>query len=355
MRSNFKQPVIKRLRKPENNFYQYLRLHRAEFGHSIKSKKKATDYHGYYPDVTSLIKKLSNHLKIKEKNLILGLGAESIIKDILFFFSKTKKNIGYLSPNYFMYNIYSKLFGYRSYDLKINPEKPDSLNVFEIKKFLTKNNIDIFLLVNPSHPFEKNWSLREIKEIIKFCKRKNIIVIIDEVYQGLGSQTCKNFLKKFENLFIIGSFSKNFGLPALRIGYLVSSKKNIEFLESFRLAIELPAHSIKIALDFLQKKHKIKSKINQIIEARIFAHKEFKKRNIKSFGKFGNSVTFKTINYKSTQKIGDFLKKNKILINYNYAKPFDNFINLTTTNKNNLKIFFKKLDQIYKKSFNNDN
>ena len=27
------------------------------------------------------------------------------------------------------------------------------------------------------------------------------------------------------------------------------------------------------------------------------------KRNIKSFGKFGNSVTFKTINYKSTQKI----------------------------------------------------
>ena len=141
----------------------------------------------------------------------------------------------------------------------------------------------------------------------------------------------------------------------MRIGYLVSSKKNIEFLESFRLAIELPAHSIKIALDFLQKKHKIKSKINQIIEARIFAHKEFKKRNIKSFGKFGNSVTFKTINYKSTQKIGDFLKKNKILINYNYAKPFDNFINLTTTNKNNLKIFFKKLDQIYKKSFNNDN
>ena len=152
MRSNFKQPVIKRLRKPENNFYQYLRLHRAEFGHSIKSKKKATDYHGYYPDVTSLIKKLSNHLKIKEKNLILGLGAESIIKDILFFFSKTKKNIGYLSPNYFMYNIYSKLFGYRSYDLKINPEKPDSLNVFEIKKFLAKIILIFFYwLIHPIH------------------------------------------------------------------------------------------------------------------------------------------------------------------------------------------------------------
>ena len=55
MRSNFKQPVIKRLRKPENNFYQYLRLHRAEFD-TLLNQKKATDYHGYYPDVTSLIK-----------------------------------------------------------------------------------------------------------------------------------------------------------------------------------------------------------------------------------------------------------------------------------------------------------
>ena len=346
MRSNFKHPIIKRLRKSENDFYRYLRLHRAEFGHSINKKKTDTDYYGYYPDVTKLIKRLSIHLKIQEKNLILGLGAESIIKDILFFFSKTKKNIGYLSPNYFMYNIYSKLFGYKLYDLKINPEKPNNLNVFEIKRFLIKKKIDIFLIVNPSHPFEKNWSLKEIKEIIKFCKKKNIIVIVDEVYQGLGSKTSKKLVHKYDNLLIIGSFSKNFGLPALRIGYLISSKKNIEFLESFRLAIELPAHSIKIALDFLERKQKIRASINQIINARNFAHKEFKKRNIKSFGMFGNSVTFKSINHISAKKIGNFLKKNKILVNYNYKKPFDNFINLTTTNINNLKIFFKRLDQI---------
>ena len=172
------------------------------------TKKTDTDYYGYYPDVTKLIKRLSIHLKIQEKNLILGLGAESIIKDILFFFSKTKKNIGYLSPNYFMYNIYSKFFGYKLYDLKINPEKPNNLNVFEIKRFLIKKKIDIFLIVNPSHPFEKNWSLKEIKEIIKFCKKKNIIVIVDEVYQGLGSKTSKKLVHKYDNLLIIGSFSK---------------------------------------------------------------------------------------------------------------------------------------------------
>ncbi len=96
----------------------------------------------------------------------------------------------------------------------------------------------------------------------------------------------------------------------------------------------------------MERKQKIRASVNQIINARNFAHKEFKKRNIKSFGMFGNSVTFKSINYKSAQKIGNFLKKNKILVNYNYKKPFDNFINLTTTNINNLKIFFERLDQV---------
>ena len=90
MRSNFKHPIIKRLRKSENDFYRFLRLHRAEFGHSINKKKTDTDYYGYYPDVTKLIKRLSIHLKIQEKNLILGLGAESIIKDILFLVKQKK-------------------------------------------------------------------------------------------------------------------------------------------------------------------------------------------------------------------------------------------------------------------------
>ncbi len=345
MKIDFLQPFVKRIRKPETNFHQYLRLHRAEFGHTFKKKRGKTDYYGYYPDISEFFKNFSNYLKVSEKNLILGLGAESIIKDVLYFFCKSRKKIGFLSPNYFMYSIYSKLFSYRIFDLKINPEKSENLNINKIKNFINEKKLDIFLLVNPSHPFEKNWNLKEIYELVKFCKKKNIIIIIDEVYQGLGSKTSKNIVKRFDNLFLIGSISKNLGLPALRVGYLISSKKNIEKIESLRLAIELPAHSIRLTNDFIKNKQFVSQVKKKIINARKFTHKEFKKRNIKSFGNFGNSVTFKLGSKKDVKKIGNFLKKNKILVNYNYPKPFDNFINLTTTNISNLKIFFKKLDQ----------
>ena len=257
MKFNFKHPIISRIRKPNTSIYDFLRLHRAEYGHSFKlnKKRKVSDHYGYYPDITILINDLKKYLKVNSNNFLIGLGAEGIIKDVLFFFSKQKKSIGFLIPNYFMYNIYSKLYGYKMFNLKINPESPQNLSTNDLKRFINKNSIDILLLVNPSHPFEKNWSSNEIKDLLNFCKKKNKILIIDEVYQGLGSESSKKFIKKFDNLIIIGSLSKNIGLPSLRVGYMLASRKLIKYLESFRLYI-FPYHSIKLSSQFLRnKKH----------------------------------------------------------------------------------------------------
>ena len=121
---------------------------------------------------------------------------------------------------------------------------------------------------------------------------------------------------------------------------MISSKDMIKLMESFRLAIELPYHSIKIMSYFLKQKKKILRIKENIISARKFAHREFKKREIPVFGKFGNSVTFKLKDKSTTKKLGNYMKKNKIMINYSYPKPFENFINIATTNTNNLKFFF---------------
>ena len=40
-----------------------------------------------------------------------------------------------------MYNIYSKLYGYKVFNLQINPETAIKLNISDLKKFLIKNNI----------------------------------------------------------------------------------------------------------------------------------------------------------------------------------------------------------------------
>ena len=47
--------------------------------------------------------------------------------------------------------------------------------------------------------------------------------------------------------------------------------------------------------------------------------------------------------------MGEFLKKNKIFVNYTYPNNFSDIMNITTTNINNLKYFFKIFDKYFNK------
>ena len=164
----------------------------------------------------------------KSENINVGLGADALIKDIFIWHSikyNQNKRVGFGLPNYFMYILNSTVFGYKIFNYQIDPSNVKKLDVNFVKRFLKKNKISLLAISNPSHPFEKNWSLDEIREITKFCKKHNIIFVIDEVYQGLGSASACSLIKKFQNLIIIRSFSKACGLPGIRVGYTVATKK----------------------------------------------------------------------------------------------------------------------------------
>jgi len=288
---------FKRLRKVSPNPKAYLRLHRGEFGHNFDNKKinKKNYTHSYYPDPGNLINKISKLHKLPEYFINIGLGSESLIKDIFLWHSKKfeSKRVCFGLPNYFMYSINAKINKYKIFNFNINPANNRYLSSDFIINYIKKKRISLIILVNPSHPFEKNWNKTELKKIISFCQKKNVIILIDEVYQGLGSTSVDNFTKEYSNLIVIRSFSKSFGLPGLRIGYSLTSYKYSQEIETFRLAIELPQICIDDALKYLSFYRKtIKKHIHQIISARKFAHSEFKKRNILSYGHYGNSVTF---------------------------------------------------------------
>ena len=114
--------IIERIRKASPSPSSSIRLHRAEFGDDVKKKY---DHESYYPDTNYLINELSKFYKISNKNITVGLGAEGIIKDIfLTIFLKNKKiRLLTFSPNFFMYNYYSKLFNFKFFSLEILKKK----------------------------------------------------------------------------------------------------------------------------------------------------------------------------------------------------------------------------------------
>ena len=196
--------------KPAPNPNKILRLNRAEYGSTFK--KKGYDFDNFYPNIDPLYQAVSKFYKISKNKIIVGLGAESLIKDVLLFayFSGIRKVLTN-SNNFFMYKYYSRLFGIKFSEFLINPLE-NKFRENDLIKKIKKDKIGLLVIVNPSHPFEKYWKIENLKKIINYCKRNNVIVLVDEVYLSNSKDTSLKLINKFDNLIVIKSLSKMPGL-----------------------------------------------------------------------------------------------------------------------------------------------
>ncbi len=332
--------IIKRYRKKSPDSNIFLRLNRAEFGQKFGI---TIDEDKFYPDIESLISKLKKTLKLSKKSqIVLGLGAESLIKEIFVwqYMKKKRQNVLIYNPNYYMYSHYTKLFNFKLFKFNLDLNSSIELNSKNIIESLKKNKISIYCMINPSAPVEKYLNKQEAVKVLEFCKKNNIFVIIDEVYKNFFDKEFFDLVYRY-NVVIIRSFSKTIGFPGLRVGYLLCSNKIYKELDSFRLSVELPSYAVAKAKKILKNVSIIHSNEKKIKNASAYARKEMRNKGYRTFNKNINSIVVDLKNLKLKNNILKKLKKNKILISEIMLGRPKYCISFVTTNIYNLKKLFK--------------
>jgi len=104
-----------------------------------------------------------------------------------------------------------------------------------LQKFIMKipRNGCVFIC-NPNNPTGILIPKNEILKIIAAAKNKSTIVFVDETFIELvpeNDESVIKHIKNFENLFILRSLTKSFGLAGIRLGYGVVCSLFIEPLQ----------------------------------------------------------------------------------------------------------------------------
>lgn len=86
---------------------------------------------------------------------------------------------------------------------------------------------------NPNNPTGQALSLQELEVILKRARELNIVVIVDEAYGDFldRDESAVALINKWDNLMIVRTFSKGFGLAGLRAGYIVVPKALAPIIE----------------------------------------------------------------------------------------------------------------------------
>jgi aspartate/methionine/tyrosine aminotransferase len=95
---------------------------------------------------------------------------------------------------------------------------------------LIRPNTKMIYINTPSNPTGINMSLEVFESVMNLAKERGIIVFCDEVYRELEhdpSMRLPAVCDVYENAISLGSMSKSYGLPGLRLGWLTSRNPNL--------------------------------------------------------------------------------------------------------------------------------
>ena len=178
--------------------------------------------------------------------IILGNGAS----EVLDLFISSIRSIGIIVPSFVEYEEFAL-----KYNNKITfvPLSEDfKYNYSSIRKSLEV--LDGIIIGNPNNPTGNLIDRKEFMGLLEYCEENNKKVIVDEAFIEFCDEknSVVNLVKKYSCLFIVRAFTKFFGMPGARLGYGISSNK--ELLKKFSTS-QLPWNINTLAELALQKSY----------------------------------------------------------------------------------------------------
>jgi len=237
---------------------------------------------GYNKLKEELLKFLKNNSKINisENNISFGAGTMGILRNVSEFLIKENTLVLGCSPQFprFISEVELKKGVYESYNLnKENNYK------FIVKDFIEmiNNKYSVIYIDNPNNPTGQIISVNDIEDIVKKAKKYNITVIIDEAYGDYMSlkNSSINLVDKYNNIVVLKSASKFFGLPNHRIGYLFADESFIKVYDMVTIPFPFSDLSANIFTYMLKDYDKFKNMNTEVIEANKKIYKTINNEN----------------------------------------------------------------------------
>ena len=231
-----------------------------------------TKWYNRYPDPLQweLKDKISAIKNIGPGNILLGNGSDECIDLLIRAFCDPKKdNLIICPPTYGMYEVYAHIND-------VTVKEVPLLTNFQLNLEGLENSIDantkMIFFCSPNNPTGNSMDREDIEMVLN---NFDGIVVIDEAYINYSRQ--RSFiadLKDYPNLVIMQTFSKAWGLAALRLGMNFASTEIIDILNKIKPPYNINQATQELALKALDHVDDVNTMIKETVKQRDVLGKE---------------------------------------------------------------------------------
>ncbi len=298
-----------------------------------------------YPETLHFTEVLANYLGTDISHLCLVNGSAEGIRYIIQAFTSLNGRIVGVVPSYFMFQVYSEMYGRNFVKVPYNDDL--TMSVEKIIAEMTEET-QLLILLNPNNPMGNVYSDEEFEQIMEAAEKKQINVLVDEAYHYFYPKTFMRYALEREHVFITRTFSKLFSMAGCRLGYVAGWPDGIKMIQKMCTPHNTNAFAMRFAEAVLETPGLLDSLIQKFQEGRQYLLDTLDKYGYPHKGEAGNFLFIKPKT--DAQQIVDRMKSEKRILIKTYPNvgEFGNCLRVSIGERKFMEQFTKALLELDK-------
>jgi histidinol-phosphate aminotransferase len=283
-----------------------------------------------YPDPyqRELKSVISGFKKIEEERIFLGNGSDEIIDlSIRIFCNPGIDKILSFTPTYGMYEVSASINNVEV--LKIPLIDNFQIDIQKAKNLFKDQKLKLIFICSPNNPTSNSMNFKDVEYIVK---NFNGIVLIDEAYIDFSEKpSFIKLLDTYANLIIMQTFSKAFGLAAVRVGMAFTNPAIVQFFNKLKPPYNISFINQQTVLKKLSHMEEYKNQVLRIKRERARLANCLSEMSVVE-KVYPSDANFLLVKVKGAINIYNTLVKKKIIIR-NRSSVIENCLRITVGKK----------------------
>ena len=177
-----------------------------------------------------LLSLFSEYAEIPKENLQYFASSDALHEYICKVYISVGDPVMILGPSYDNFRLTCQANGAEVFYSNYKEDFTFDANAFE--KDIQEKEPAVVYICNPNNPTGNRHSKAYIEHLL--TEFPDTLFLIDEAYYEFSGLTVKDLVLTFDNILISRTMSKAFALANFRVGYLIASKDNVQFVNRIR-------------------------------------------------------------------------------------------------------------------------
>jgi histidinol-phosphate aminotransferase len=293
-----------------------------------------------YPEYTGAKRDLATFFKVEPDEFLLTNGTDEAIQILVNTYVDDGDEVVILKPSYAMYKFYSQVAGAEVRELGYR-EGTLAFPLEELLEHIHPTTRAVFIS-NPNNPTGTAVKLDGIERILK--RASNAAVLIDEAYFEFCGITALGLLSEYANLFVSRTFSKVYGMAAMRLGCLFSQPQNLAYVHKAQSPYSVNTLAAMAASAAVKDTDYIRRYVTEVLAARELTCVGLEKLGVPYFESHGNFVLMR-VGPRSVD-LRDKLRETGILVR-DRSYEIAGCVRVTIGTRDQMRRFLAELEQLW--------